>query len=94
MKKFVTSFALCFFLIAGAVQLAAQSAHQGNTQQESSQRDMTKEELADAIAHAHRLVNIYAFRYARRGASERDYRAYLFWLDRREELVKQYREMR
>ena len=101
MKKNIVLFVLCLSLIVGTVSLHAQSGHQGaapqqsNTQQSGTQQEkpMTKEELRDAIAHAHHLVNLYIFRYGRKGASDREYKAYVYWHNRRQELLKQYNEM-
>ena len=97
MKKIVVSLVVSLILIVGSLSLCAQAADQGShggTQTTQQDKPMTKEELADAIAHAHSLVTLYAFRYGRNQGSEKEYLSYVYWHNRRQELLKQYQDMK
>ncbi|MDR2735130.1 MAG: hypothetical protein LBC99_10975 [Spirochaetota bacterium] len=90
MKKGIALLIMCVLFAASG--LYAQADHQtGGTQQD---KPMTKQRLAAEIANAHHLANLYAYRYARIGGKEKERKAYEYWLNRRQELLKQYKDAR
>jgi uncharacterized protein YxeA len=91
MKKVIALVILCVMLAVSGL-FAQTDRHTDESTQQN--KPMTKQELADAVANAHYLANLYYFRYARKGGKEKEWKAYLYWLERRQELLKQYNEAR
>jgi divalent metal cation (Fe/Co/Zn/Cd) transporter len=82
---------LLFVFAAGGLFAQADTHTQtGGTQD----KPMTKQQLAAEVANAHYLANLYAYRYSRSGGKEKERKAYEYWLDRRQMLLKQYNEAR
>jgi len=74
-----------FLLTFGLIMLmsAALSAQSTNTSADP------KAELRAKISHAHDMVLLYLYLYTRDTGTERHYKAYTYWLNQRQELVKQ-----
>jgi len=79
---------LLFVFAASGLFAQADTHTQGGTQD----KPMTKQQLAAEVANAHHLTNLYAYRYSRAGAKEKERLAYEYWLNRRQMLLKQYNE--
>jgi len=90
MKKVFALLVVSALLAAGSLYAQTGGHQDGGTAQQQQNKPMTKEQLADAISQAHHLTNLYYFRYARVGGSNKEYRAYIYWLTRRQELLKEY----
>jgi hypothetical protein len=88
-----TTLALCLFLASGMLYAQAGNDHGtgSNTQQNKS---MTKQELSEAVKKAHRMVNLFHYRFAQDWGTDRDLQLYFYWLKQRQDLMKQYNEMK
>jgi hypothetical protein len=75
------------FLLSMSFVILTSSAMLAQSTNTAAAKD-PKAELREKINYAHEMTNMYLYMYSRDTGTDRHYRAYLYWLAQRQDLVK------